>query len=196
MFSETVDSQVIEQLPAAHFSGEIIEIKTPRQASQALAQLAGETLLGFDTETRPTFTANRAVRHKTALLQLATDNKAFLFRLPYCRVSPGLVTLLSNPAVLKVGVAVRDDIKGLQVYRPFVPGGFIDLQSITDSCGIKEKGLRKMAAIVLNVRLSKGQQLSNWDNNELSLAQRHYAALDAWVCREIFCRLKEVTGDE
>ena len=194
MFSETVDSQIIEQLPAAHFLGEIIEIKTPRQANKALTQLAGETLLGFDTETRPTFTANRAVRHKTALLQLATENKAFLFRLPYCGVSPGLVALLSNPQVLKVGVAVRDDIKGLQVYRPFNPGGFIDLQSMTESCGIKEKGLRKMTAIVLNVRLSKGQQLSNWDNSDLSLAQLHYAALDAWACREIYCRIKSALG--
>ena len=191
MFDETIDTDAIELLPAAHFDGEIVEIKSYREVSRALRLLNGEKLLGFDTETRPTFTANSLVHHKTALLQIAAENMVFLFRLPYCGVISDLAALLSNPNVVKVGVAVRDDIKGLQEYRSFYPSGFVDLQMMTEPLGIKEKSLKKIAAIVLNIRISKGQQLSNWDNHELTPAQRHYAALDAWACREIYLKLRD-----
>jgi len=189
MYCETVNSQDIEHLPAAVFKGEIMEITTPREANRALIQLSQETLLGFDTETRPNFIPHQSGRYKTALLQLASKDKSFLFRLPYCGVTPSLATLLSNPKVLKVGAAVRDDIRGLQAYHTFTPAGFIDLQAIAEPLGIKEKSLRKLAAIVLNLKLSKGQQLSNWDHRVLTPAQLHYAALDAWICREIYLKL-------
>jgi len=190
MYCETISPESIEHLPVAVFRGEIIEITTPEEADRAVIQLSQETLLGFDTETRPNFIPNQSSRHKTALLQLATHNKSYLFRLLYCGITPRLTELLSNPNILKVGAAVRDDIRGLQAYRPFAPAGFIDLQTITVSLGINEKSLRKMAAIVLNLRLSKGQQLSNWEHQVLTPAQLHYAALDAWICREIYLKLK------
>ena len=191
MYCETVSSKDIEHLPVAVFKGEIIEITTPREADRALNRLSQETLLGFDTETRPNFTPHQSGRYKTALLQLASHHQSFLFRLPYCGVTPGLAMLLSNPKVLKVGVAVRDDIRGLQAYHPFTSAGFIDLQAIAEPLGIKEKSLRKLAAIVLNLRLTKGQQLSNWEHQVLTPAQLHYAALDAWICREIYLKLKQ-----
>lgn len=159
------------------------------KSSKALGYLAGETLLGFDTETRPTFVSNNGKPHRTSLLQLATDNMVFLFRLPFCGINSGLMGLLSNQEVTKVGVAVRDDIKGLLTYRSFSPAGFIDLQSMAEPLGVKEKSLRKLAAIFLTLRLSKGQQLSNWDKRVLSSAQQKYAALDAWACREIYLKL-------
>jgi len=190
MFCETITPESIESLPMAIFSGEIIEVTTPQEVDQAVIQLSQEKLLGFDTETRPCFVANQSSHHKTALLQLAAYDKSFLFRLPYCGITPYLATLLSNPKVLKVGAAVRDDIRGLQTYRTFTPAGFIDLQTIAQGLGIQEKSLRKMAAIVLSLRLSKGQQLSNWEHQVLTPAQLHYAALDAWICREIYLKLK------
>jgi len=194
MFCDTVDSQMIEQLPIALFHGEIIEVKTPLEASEALYHLEGETLLGFDTETRPTFSPQHGKHHKTSLMQLATQERVFLFRLPYCGVTNRMVTLLSNPCVLKVGVAVRDDIRGLLAYRSFIPAGFVDLQEMAEPLGIKEKSLRKLAAIILNLRVTKGQQLSNWDNRIFTQAQRKYAALDAYISREIYLKLSEDSG--
>ena len=192
MFCDIPTLEMIQQLPVALFEGEIFEVRTPVEASIALDQLSGETLLGFDTETRPCFSHYEA-RHKTALLQLASQAKAFLFRLAYCGFSTRLASLLTNPQVLKVGVAVKDDIRGLMAYRSFVPAGFVDLQKMVGPLGIQEKSLRKMAATVLNLRLSKGQQLSNWDNRFLTQAQRQYAALDAYICREIYLKLREYT---
>lgn len=189
MFSDTIDSETIEQFPIAVFDGDIIEVKTPSEVNRALEQLERETLLGFDTETRPCFSSHAVGRYKTALLQLASSGRAYLFRLSCCGIPSRLVALLSNPGVLKVGVAVRDDIRGLLVYRSFSPAGFVDLQKMAEPYGIKEKSLRKMAAIILNLKLSKGQQLSNWDNRFLTSAQRQYAALDAWISREIYLKL-------
>ena len=191
MFCETVTPEVIEQLPIAVFPGEIIEVNSVREAYRAVAFLNQESLLGFDTETKPSFTPNSGKGHKTSLLQLATHDKAFLFRLHSCGITSRLAALLSNPKVFKVGTAVKEDIKGLQRYRTFMADGFIDLQSMTEPLGIKEKSLKKMAAIVLNLKLSKAQQLSNWDHKELTPAQRNYAALDAWICREIYLTLKK-----
>ena len=190
MYCETVTSEAIEQLPLAVFKGEIVEITSPEEVAHALEELAGEHILGFDTETKPCFTAHPAVRHRTALLQLASHKKAFLFRLPWCGLTPGLIALLSNPKVLKIGAAIKDDVRGLQAYRTFTPAGFVDVQSMTESIGIKEKSVKKLAAIILNLKLSKGQQLSNWENHDFTPAQRQYAALDAWICREIYLKIK------
>jgi len=189
MFGETVSPEAIEQLPLALFKGVIMEIRTSQEVGQALAELSKESLLGFDTETRPNFSPHPESRHKTALLQLASGHKAYLFRLPYCGIPIELAALLGNPKIVKVGAAIRDDIIGLQVYRTFKAAGFVDVQMMAESRGIKEKSLRKMAAIILQTRISKGQQLSNWENKELTEPQRRYAALDAWVCREIYLKL-------
>ena len=189
MYFEPLSPETIERLPLAVFTGGIVEIKTPQAAVEAVKELSQESLLGFDSETRPNFAPPPAGRHKTALLQLASGCKAFLFRLAYCGIPDTLAALLANPDVLKIGAAVKEDIKGLQHHHSFLPLGFVDLQSITEAAGIQEKSLRKMAATVLGLRLSKGQQLSNWENRELSHAQRQYAALDAWICREIYIKL-------
>jgi len=190
MYPETISSELIEQLPLATFSGEIVEVKSNREAVKALKELSQERLLGFDTETKPSFTTQQSLHHKTALLQLASANKAFLFRLPWCGINKHLIALLSNPEVLKVGAAIKDDVRGLMAYRTFKPAGFVDLQTLTESLGIKEKSVKKIAAIILNLRVSKGQQLSNWEHYDLSPAQCQYAALDAWICREIYLKLK------
>jgi len=190
MIYETIASEVIDQFPPAVFKGTIHEVKSPKELKKALDYLEQVSILGFDTETKPCFVSHEVRRYKTALLQLASQEKAFLFRLPWCGVSSRLIALLSNPQVLKVGVAIKDDIRGLQAYRAFCAAGFIDLQTMLEPWGIKEKSLKKLTAIVLNLRLSKGQQLSNWENLKLTSAQRHYAALDAWICREIYLALK------
>ena len=100
-----------------------------------------------------------------------------------------MCSILSNPNIIKVGAAVNDDIRGLQYYTKYEPQGFVDLQKIVWEWGIRDKSVKKMAANILGCKISKTQQLSNWEAAELSPAQQMYAATDAWVCREMYLKL-------
>ena len=124
-----------------------------------------------------------------ALLQLSGEDKAFLFRLNSLGLRKGLRNILANPRILKVGAAVKDDIRALQSLAPFKAASFVDLQRIVWEWGIKDKSVKKMSALILGFRISKTQQLSNWEADSLSSAQRLYAATDAWVCREMYYKL-------
>lgn len=150
----------------------------------AISELSSEKVLGFDTETRPSFTKGK--KNKVALLQLSGSRKAYLFRLSSIGIPEPLTELLEKKNITKVGAAIKEDLNALKKIAPFEPSGFIDLQSYVEQYGIEEKSVRKMAAIVLGIRISKAQQLSNWENNDYSEAQKLYAATDAWVCREIY----------
>ena len=156
--------------------------------SKAIAYLGRQKVIGFDTETRPCFSASQP-RYGVSLLQLSGAGKAFLFRIKSLGMHRKLCALLSNPKIIKVGAAVNDDIKGLQKYAMFDPASFVDLQKIVWEWGIRDKSVKKMAAIILGFKISKTQQLSNWEADELSESQIRYAATDAWVCREMFLKL-------
>ena len=191
MFASTISPQEIERLPLAAFPGEIQVIDAPGNAfDQAVRYLSAKKVLGFDTESRPTFSADQP-HYGVSLLQLSGDGKAFLFRVKKTGLDPRLCRILARKDILKVGAAVHDDLAGLAKLYPFTPGGFIDLQKIVGDYGIAEKSVKKMAALILGVRISKTQQLSNWEAEHLSLAQMQYAATDAWICREMYKRLTE-----
>ncbi len=176
-------------MPLASFRGEIHVIDAPgKEFDAAIRYLKSKTILGFDTESRPCFSANQP-QYGVSLLQLAGDTKAFLFRIKTLGMSKKLCAILANPEILKVGAAVTDDIKGLQKYEDFKAAGFVDLQKIVWEYGIRDKSVKKMAAIILGVKISKTQQLSNWEADELSEPQLSYAATDAWVCREMYKKL-------
>ena len=145
-------------------------------------------MLGFDTETRPTFTQDQH-SNGTALLQLSGATRAYLFRVQKTGIPRRLAAILANPAIIKVGAATIDDVRGLQKYASFKPGGFLDLQSKVWEYGIRDKSVKKMTAIILGVKISKAQQLSNWEADRLSESQLRYAATDAWVCREMYMKL-------
>ena len=100
-----------------------------------------------------------------------------------------LCRLLSDDRIVKVGAAVHDDLRGLKRLHGFEPGAFVDLQKIGWEYGIRDKAVKKMAANILGIRISKTQQLSNWEAERLSEPQQRYAATDAWVCREMYLRL-------
>ena len=180
-----------EQEAAApvHFTGKIIVVERLRQIKEAAKYLSAQSVIGFDTETKPTFTAGMRNMHKVALLQLATDECAYLFRLQKIGLPREITALLANKNVVKIGAAILDDIRLLQKLNRFTPNGFVDLQKIITQYGIEDKGVKKMAAKVLGITISKRQQLSNWENAELTDAQMVYAATDAWVCREIYLNL-------
>lgn len=191
-FASTVTVDEIEQLEMATFPGEITVVSSDRseEFDQAMAYLGEQQALGFDTETKPCFVP-KVPRNKMAILQLSGPDKAYIFRLQQVGVPPKLAALLGNPGILKIGAAIHDDIRGLQEYRRFIPKGFVDLQRLAPEYGIEEKSVRKMSAIILKKRVSKSQQLSNWESSHLSEAQLRYAAIDAWICREMYFKLKE-----
>lgn len=189
MFKESVTPQEIEKLEYASFPGKIYVIDSVgAEFNRAIAYLRSQKVIGFDTETRPTFTPSQP-RYGVALLQLSGPDKAFLFRVNCMGMHRRLCNLLASDKVLKVGAAIHDDIKGLQRLREYVPAGFVDLQKIVCEWGIRDKSVKKMAAIIMGIRISKSQQLSNWEAEKLSDAQALYAATDAWVCREMYLRL-------
>ncbi|MBR1574005.1 MAG: 3'-5' exonuclease domain-containing protein 2 [Bacteroidales bacterium] len=189
MFVKSITTEEIYQLPLAAFDGEIVVIdKIDQHYRAALRYLSSKKIIGFDTESRPSFTAERAP-YGVSLLQLSGADRAFLFRLKAIGLQPGLCKLLASPDIIKVGAAVHDDLHGLRKLSEFTPGGFVDLQQLVSEYGIQDKSVKKMAAIILGVRISKTQQLSNWEAETLSEPQRKYAATDAWICREMYKKL-------
>ena len=179
----------MEKLDFASFPGKIYVIDSVgAEFNGAIAYLRSQKIIGFDTETRPTFSPDQP-RYGVALLQLSGPDKAFLFRINKMGMHRRLCNLLASDKIVKVGAAIHDDILGLQRKHDFKPSQFVDLQKIVWEWGIRDKSVKKMAAIILGFRVSKTQQLSNWEADSLSEAQCRYAATDAWVCREMYLKL-------
>jgi len=189
MFQISISPEEISALELAAFPGEIVLVDEEGVVlDKAIRYLKRQRILGFDTETRPTFSPDQH-SSGTALLQLSGGGKAFLFRLKKIGLPRPLAAILANPSIIKVGAATRDDIIGLQKITKFSPKSFVDLQSIVCEYGIRDKSVKKMTAIILGVKISKAQQLSNWEAEHLSESQQRYAATDAWVCREMYQKL-------
>ena len=182
MFQETITPEEIDQLDLAAFPGPIHVISGPGpELDHAVEHLSSQRFIGFDTETKPVFQPHQPRNH-TALLQLSSESEAFLFRLHDLGLPQAVADIMADSHITKVGAAVHEDIRGLQHYCPFEPHRFMDLQSFGEEYGIKEKSVRKMAAIILGRKVSKAQQCSNWEADPLSDAQQLYAATDAWIC--------------
>lgn len=189
-FIENILPEAIETMPLASFPGEICVIDSlSEDYRSAIRYLKRQKILGFDTETKPCFTPHTP-NPGVALLQLSGGGKAFLFRIKSLGMQRALCNILANPDIVKVGAATTDDVRGLQRYAKFKPASFVDLQKIVPEWGIRDKSVKKMAAIILGVKVSKTQQLSNWEADKLSDPQMKYAATDAWICREMYLRLK------
>ena len=189
MYRISISPEEIGELPLAAFPGEIVVIDAEDDKYfSAIRYLRRQTVLGFDTETRPTFSPEQH-SNGTAILQLSGKEKAFLFRVKKLGLPKELLSVLASSSIIKVGAATRDDVLGLQKILGFRPRGFVDLQSMVWEYGIRDKSVKKMAAIILGVKISKAQQLSNWEAEHLSESQMKYAATDAWICREMFQKL-------
>ncbi|MDR0954586.1 MAG: 3'-5' exonuclease domain-containing protein 2 [Rikenellaceae bacterium] len=189
-YAESISNEEISALPGGAFNGRIVvvdDLPTMEQAAQALSRCG---VIGFDTETRPAFQKGKV--NQMALVQLSSDDTAFLFRINKLPLSSEMLAILGDERIVKVGASIRDDIKGIQKQTPFTPGGFVDIQSIVGQYGIRDLSVRKVSAIVLGVRISKAQRLSNWEAQVLTPAQQLYAATDAWACREIYLKLTEI----
>lgn len=189
MYKITVLPEEIEKLPLGTFGGEIHVIShVGLDYLKAVAYLRRQSAIGFDTETRPVFSPGS--RHnKVALLQLSTGDHAFLFRLDRMGLRKRLCAILSDSRIIKIGAACADDVRGLQKRGEFEGRNFVDLQQIVWEWGIRDKSVKKLAANILGVKISKTQQLSNWEAETLSVPQQKYAATDAWVCLKMYEKL-------
>ena len=187
-FAPTITNEQTATLPAIRFEGEVQIVDTEQGLIEACDYLSQHSVIGFDTETRPSFKAG--VTNRVALIQLSTSERCYLIRLCRMRFGRELQRLLENPNVIKVGADVAGDIRSLNQLRHLRTAGFIDLQTIAPQWGIEEKSLRKLSAIVLGKRVSKAQRLSNWEAAQFTEQQISYAATDAWVCLEILSALE------
>ena len=187
---ERYDKKEINNLPRVRFEGRVFTVLTVQEADKAVDYLMRQPLLGFDTETRPTF--RRGQVHLVALLQVSTPDTAFLFRLNRIGLPPSVIRLLEDNSITKVGLSLHDDFLMLRKRQNFTPGTFIELQHEAKDLGIVDMSLQKLYANLYGEKISKSQQLSNWEADVLSEAQKSYAATDAWACVKIYEKISEL----
>lgn len=185
----SISKQQLAELPAAHYPGIITVVDNLEKVDSAIARLRNSCLIGFDTETRPSFKKGHA--YNVALMQLSSENECFLFRLNKIGLPDKLKELLEDESKVKVGLSIHDDFRNLHKTYEFEPNGFIELQQFVTKWNIIDKSLSKLYGILFGKRLSKAQRLSNWESEQLTDSQQHYAALDALACVRIYKHLEE-----
>lgn len=190
-FLHRINKDAVNSLPLARFHGEVIVVRDKEAAIKALDYLNRQTVVGVDTETKPSFV--RGEHHPTALVQIATIERCYLFQLKFVAFDAAMAALFANPDICKVGLAFRDDLRGLQRLCPFRPANCVDLQQIVLKYGILDLGLQKMFAIVFGYKISKSQQLTNWEVSVLTDEQAYYAATDAWATLLIYKELLQTS---
>lgn len=189
------DKQRIPDLPKVLFEGRIVVILTESEAQKAVDYLLSQPILGVDTETRPSFKKGRA--NKVALLQVASHEVCFLFRLNQLGISPAVKRLLEDKSVPKIGLSWHDDLNMLHKSGEFETGYFIDLQNHVREIGVEDLSLQKLYANFFGQKISKRERLTNWEADILNDKQKQYAATDAWACIMLYEELMrlEETGD-
>ncbi len=180
----TISKEELSTLEAEEFKGRIVLVQTASTAVKAIRYLMEQPIVGFDTETRPSFKKGQI--HKVALIQLSTPDTCFLIRLNRLGIFPELKEFLESDSVKKIGLSTKDDFGALNRLMHIEPKGFVELQQLVKTCGIGEASLTKIYALLFGKRISKGQRLTNWEAVELTDAQQRYAALDAWACLRIY----------
>ncbi|MFC3880413.1 3'-5' exonuclease [Algoriphagus namhaensis] len=185
-----ISKEEVNELPLAQFEGEIFLVTEEEDIEEITDFLSKQSIIGFDTETKPSF--KKGQKNEVSLLQLSTSTQAFLFRLNHTGFSIPLRNLMEKESVIKVGAAVHDDLIGLKrLTDSFYPQSFFDLNDQLKKVGFHNVGVRNLCAMVLGIRISKSEQVSNWEAEELTEKQRRYAATDAWACLEIYEKLKK-----
>lgn len=183
----TINKEQLAELPTETFEGRIIVVDQPQEVAEAVMFLSTQKAIGFDTETKPAF--KRGQIHKVALMQLATEEACYLFRLNKIGYPDVLEQLMSDPAIRKIGLSLRDDFAAIRKRSARKPENFIDLQLFVDQFGIEDNSLQKIYALLFGRKISKSQRLSNWEASQLTPAQQSYAAIDAWACLRIYNHL-------
>lgn len=188
MFPISITKDEIMELPLSSYTGKVVIAYTEEQIASAMMEINRSKVVGFDTEARPTF--KKGQTRNVSLIQVATDEKVFLLRIKQSGLTDDLIAFLENEDLIKVGIGLEDDYNLLRRLRGFQPGGFLDLNPQMKELGAASIGARNLAAMILEIRISKSAQTSNWENEVLSQKQIRYAATDAWICLEIYNKLE------
>jgi len=188
-FIHRISKDLIQWMPVVGFEGEVIVVDSEDKVEEAVTYLRTQKVLGVDTEARPSFT--RGVHYPTALVQIASEQRCYLFRLTHVGMPQSLCDVFADPTICKVGLAFKDDLNGLRRRRDFKPQNCIDIQSICGKYGILDLGLQKIFAICFGKKISKSQQLTNWENTHLTPEQSRYASTDAWATLLIYQELMQ-----
>jgi len=184
-FMQAITKEAISQMPREVFPGRIVVVDAEKELNEALLYLSTFTEVGFDTETRPSF--SKKTHYKMSLIQISTEDTCYLIRLnKFKKIPSALEVFLKNEKIKKVGLSLRDDFHGLHSLTDVSPGNFIDLQQYVVQFGIADMSLQKIYAILFGKKISKRERLSNWEAVALTEAQQRYAALDAWSCLRIY----------
>ena len=190
MYEKSITKEALQDLPLLKFEGEIVVIENSADLKKAIEECEKYSIVGFDTETKPTF--KKGEYNPVALVQLSLENTAYLIRINKTGITHDLIRLFENPNIEKLGIGLRDDIKDLQKMKSFAAAGFVDLNECAESLEMESIGARKLSGIFLKSRISKNQQVSNWENPKLTPSQMTYAATDAWICLEIYEKMQEL----
>ncbi|HRG79605.1 MAG TPA: 3'-5' exonuclease [Cyclobacteriaceae bacterium] len=183
----TITHEEINELPLGAFEGKVVVLSEEKNVTRIFAEINKHTVVGFDTETKPVFV--RGHQNKVSLMQIALPDTVFLVRLNHTGMQPAIIHFLENENILKAGVALRDDIKGLQRLKHYTPAGFVELAEMSKKAGLEVESVKKLTALLLGFRISKSAQTSNWEAETFNEKQISYAATDAWVCLEIYKNL-------
>lgn len=183
-YPHRISKELVQLMPVEAFEGEVIVVDRPEQVAEAVTYLRTQRVLGVDTEARPSF--QRGIHYPTALVQIASHERCYLFRLTHIGMPQELADLFADPEICKVGLAFRDDINGLRKRRNFTPANCVDVQAMVMKYGIMDLGLQKVFAICFGKKISKTQQLTNWENSHLTPEQARYASTDAWATLRIY----------
>lgn len=188
-FTHTITKEEIAKLAVEEFKGRIITILTKEDTDKAVDYLLRYPIVGFDTETRPSF--KKGQRYKISLMQISTEDSCFLFRLNHIGIPESLEKFLHSEGTMKIGLSLRDDFGAIRKRTDIEPANFLDLQNFVGKFGIEDASLQKIYAILFNKKISKGQRLTNWEADILTESQKKYAALDAWACLKIYNLLNQ-----
>ena len=182
--------EAINELPIGRYAGEVVLVESAEDMARAAADFAQERVVGFDTETRPSFRPGES--HPPALAQVASARAVYLFPLLRIPASPMLAALLSSVTTIKAGVGLADDVSALRRQWDFAPAAMVDLGAVARRHGLEKSGVRALAAGFLGFRIPKGTKTSNWAASRLSVQQIAYAATDAWACRQLYLKFEEL----
>lgn len=183
-YKPEISKEEVNELELLRYEGKITLIDSKAKLDRYKKFPEHEKLIGFDTETRPSF--KKGVQYPCSLVQLAFSDEVVLFRLNKIGFPKILEEYLSFEQSKKIGIAIHDDIRQLQDINPFEARSFVDLNKLAPEIGFESIGAKRLTALVLGKKISKRQQVSNWEAKELSEGQIYYAATDAWICREIY----------
>lgn len=183
-FDIAITKQQVAELPTVKFDGAITLVEKPEEVAEAVAYLRSCDVVGFDTETKPSF--RKGQTNKVSLIQVSTADRCFLFRLNKTGFTDELREFMECDDVVKVGLSLKDDFHVLHRIAPFEPAGFVELQTMVREYHITDASLQKIYAILFGERISKSQRLTNWEAAQLTPSQMVYASIDAWACLRIY----------